>query len=124
MLEELGRCTGGRDAERVNADHLTPVRVVDQRLRLAAPAEDVPHGGDGAEHGAGRVDGVAALEEHHCAGRRTQRLAGDRHPVPSVQHRFHGPLRLQARRGDNDGQEYEKADGRREGHLGRTHIPS
>jgi hypothetical protein len=37
-----------RDAERVDADHLLRVRVVDERLGLAAPAERVPHRADAA----------------------------------------------------------------------------
>jgi hypothetical protein len=66
--------------------HLLRVRVVDQRLRLAAPAERVPHRRGGTEHGAGGVDGVAAALEHHRAGGGSQGFAGDSHPVASVQY--------------------------------------
>ena len=48
---------------------------------------------DGAEHGARGVDGVAALLEDHRAGGGAERLAGDGHPVPAVQHRLDRALR-------------------------------
>ena len=80
-LEELRRRAGRRHAERVDADDLAGVRVVDQRLRLAAPGQRVPHRGGRGDHGAGRIDRVAALLEDDRAGGGRQRLAGDRHPM-------------------------------------------
>ena len=80
---------------------LLGARIVDQRLRLAAPAERVPHRRGRGEHRAGRVDRVAAALEHHRAGGRRERLAGDRHPVLAVQRRLLGAL---LRRRDGGGQ--------------------
>src|SRR5881396_793497 len=62
----------GIDALGVDADHLAGARIVDQRLRLAAPGEHVPHRGDGGEHRACRVHRVPTLLEHHGAGRRAE----------------------------------------------------
>jgi hypothetical protein len=42
----------------------------------------------GRQHGASRVDGVAALQEDLGARRGTKRLAGDRHPLLPVQWRL------------------------------------
>ena len=60
----------------------------------------------GGQHGAGGVDGVAALHEDAGAGGSGQGLAGDGQPVPAVQHRFFaGPLREgQSRRNDDHDQ--------------------
>ena len=90
-LEELGRRTGGRHAEPVDRDHLLRARIVDQGLRFAAPVQHVPHRGGRGDHGAGRVDGIAAALEDLRAGRGAERLAGDRHPVLAVQRRLLGP---------------------------------
>ena len=89
-LEELRRGAGRRGAERVDADDLARVRVVDQRLRLAAPAERVPHRGSCSDHRARGVDRVAALDEHRRAGSRGERLAGDGDPVLPMQRRLDG----------------------------------
>ncbi len=91
---ELRRRPGRRDAEAVDRDHLLRMRIVDERLRLAAPAQRVPHRRGGRDHRAGGVHGVAAALEHHRAGGRGQRLAGDRHPLLPVQRRL---LRLRHR---------------------------
>ncbi len=91
---EIPGCrAGGCDAERVDAVHLAGIGVVDQRLGLAAPAQHVPHGGGGRQHGAGRVHRVAAPGEGHGAGGGAQRLAGHCHPVLAVQDRLGGALR-------------------------------
>ncbi len=87
-LEELRRRPGRRDAEAVDRDDFSRLRVVDERLRLAAPGEHVPHGRCRREHRAGGVDRVAAALEHARAGGRRERLAGDRHPVRTVQRRL------------------------------------
>src|SRR3989441_1276263 len=76
----------------VDRDDLPGLRVVDERLGFAAPGEHVPHCGDGGEHGARRVDGVAALLERHGAGGGGERLAGDRDPVAPVQGGLLGAL--------------------------------
>ena len=118
-LEELRRGARRRDAEGVDADDLLRARVVDQGLRLAAPAERVPHGAGGGEHGAGGVHGVAALLEHHGARGGAQRLARDRHPVPAVQHRLDRARRLRV--GGGHGQ---RAEERRvqENENARSHV--
>ena len=90
LVEVLRRRAGGCDAECVDCDHLAGVRVVDEGLGLAAPGEGGPRGGDGAEHGAGGVDGVAALLEDAGADARGDGLAGDGHPVAAVERRFLG----------------------------------
>jgi hypothetical protein len=77
-------------AERVDADDLAGVRVVDERLRLATPAERVPHRGSCSDHRAGGVDGVAAFDERGGAGSRGERLAGDGDPVLAVERRLDG----------------------------------
>ena len=91
-LEELGRRTGGRDAKGVDADDLLLARMIDEGLRLTAPAEGVVHGGGRAGHRAGGVDGVPALLEHHRPGGGTERLAGDGDPVLAVEHGLLGAL--------------------------------
>ena len=101
-LKNSGVAPVGATPRRVDADDLLRVRVVDQRLRLAAPAERVPHRAGGGEHRARGVDRVAALLEHHRAGRRGERLAGDRHPVRAVQRRLLRLLRQQRRRDQHD----------------------
>ena len=111
--EELGRGAGRRDAERVDADDLPGLGVEDERLRLAAPAQRVPHRAGGGEHRAGGVDGVAALLEHHRAGGGGERLAGDRHPVPAVQHRLGGARRPGAA-GEDGEQERRRRGGESE----------
>ena len=87
LPEELRRGASRRDAERVDADDLLRLRVVDEGLRLAA-AERIPHRGHRAKHAARGVDGVAALLKNHRAGGGAERLASDRHPVPAVEGRF------------------------------------
>ncbi len=91
-LVEFGRRSGRRDAQGVQADDLAGLGIVDEGLGLAAPAQDVVHGADGPEHGAGRVDGVPALGEDHGPGRGRQRLPGDGHPFPAVEDRLLRPL--------------------------------
>ena len=86
--EEFRRRPGRRDPEPVDGDDLAGLRVVDERLRLAAPGQHVPHRRGGCEHRAGRVDCVAAALEHARAGGGRERLAGDRHPVRAVQRRL------------------------------------
>jgi hypothetical protein len=85
---ELGRGAGWSDAEGVDADDFFRVRVVDERLRLTAPGERVPHGAVGGDHGRGGIDGVAALLKNHRAGGGAERFAGDGHPVRAVQRRL------------------------------------
>ena len=115
-LEELGRRAGRRHTQRVDADHLLRLRVVDEGLRLAAPPERVPHGGGGGNHRAGRVDGIALLLEDGRAGRRRERFAGDRHPVAAVQDGLGRPLRHRARG--------EHAEDRDQGQQARrSHVP-
>ena len=79
-----------RDAERADRDHAPLARMPEQGLGLAAPAQGIPHGRGRSQHRAGGVDGVAAALEHHRAGGRGQRLAGDGHPGLGVQRRFLG----------------------------------
>jgi hypothetical protein len=90
--EELHRGAGRRDAEGVDRDHALLDGMPDERLGLAAPVQRVPHRRRGRDHGAGRVHCVAAAFEHLGAGGRTQRLAGDRHPMLAVQGRLFGAL--------------------------------
>jgi hypothetical protein len=104
------RGAGGRRAEGVDRDDLFGLRVVDQRLGFAPPGEHVPHGGDGGEHGARRVDGVAALLEHHGARGGGERLAGDRDPVASVQYGLLGALAHERDRREEQN-EREETDG-------------
>ena len=78
--------------------------------------ERVPHRRGGGDHRAGRVDGVAALLEDRRAGRRRERLAGDRHPVAAVQGGLGRPLRHRARG--------EHAEDRDQGQQARrSHVP-
>ena len=86
-LEELRRRARRGDAEAVHADHLFRFRIVDQRLRLATPAQGVVHGADNGEHRARGVDGIAAVLEHFGACGRTERLASDGHPMARVERR-------------------------------------
>ena len=88
--EELWSGARGRDAEAVDGDHLLRPRVVDQRLRLAAPRQHVPHGRCRRDHRAGGIHRIAAFLEGYCAGRGGERLARDRHPVAAVQRRLLG----------------------------------
>jgi hypothetical protein len=62
--------------------------MIDQRLRLASPGQDIPHCRDRAKHRTGGVDGVAAFLKHHRAGGCRQRFAGDRDPVAGVEGRL------------------------------------
>ena len=89
---EVGGRSRRRHAERVDGDDLLGAGIVDQRLRFAAPGEHVPHRGDGRQHGARRIDRVAAFLEDHGAGFGAEWLAGDRDPVPAVERRFLGTL--------------------------------
>ncbi len=119
-----GRCgAGGRDAEGVDRDDLFGLRVIDQRLGFAAPGEHVPHRRDSGEHGARRVDGVAALLEDHGARRGGERLAGDRDPVAPVQW---GLLCALGRERDRQREENEREEADRhtcsDGDRTREHI--
>ena len=104
---KLRRGAGRRDAEGVDADDFFRVRVVDKRLRLAAPGERVPHGAVGGDHGRGGIDGIAALLKNDRAGGGAERLAGHGHPVRAVQRRL---LRAHQRLlcGRRGGEEREK----------------
>ena len=64
------------------------LRVVDQRLRLAAPATSVSHIVQSRRAWRRGVDGVAALLKDHRARRGAERLAGDGHPVRAVKRRL------------------------------------
>src|SRR6185503_15011811 len=88
VLEELRRGARRRGAERIDADDLAGVRVIDERLRLAAPAERVPHRGSCGDHCARGVDCIAAFDEGGGAGGRSERFAGDSDPVLAVQRWF------------------------------------
>ena len=92
--EEVRGRPGWRNAQCVDSQHLLRMRVVDEGLGLAAPAQYVPHRGGRRKHRAGGVDRVTAAKEGARACRGGQRLAGDRHPVLAVQH---GLLRIRAR---------------------------
>ena len=86
--EKIRRGSRRRDAQCVDAGHFLGTRIIDQRLRLPAPAQVVPHGARSRDHGAGRVHCVAAFPEDHGPRGRGQRLSRDRRPVPAVQDRF------------------------------------
>ena len=86
--KEFRRRTGRRNAECIDADDFAGVGVVDECLCLATPAQYVPHRCGCRDHGAGRIDSVAALLERDGAGGRRQRLAGNRDPVLAVQRRL------------------------------------
>jgi len=101
--EERGGRAGRGHAEGVDADDLFRVRVVDQRLCLAAPRQRVPHRAGGGDHGRRGVDGVAAALEDHRPRRRGERLSRHRHPVRTVQRRL---LRF-LREGGGGGEEEE-----------------
>jgi hypothetical protein len=94
LAEEFRGRAGGRHAQRVDALHLAGMRVVDQRLGLAAPTERVPHRGGDRQHRRGGIHCVAAALEHHRAGGRALRLAGHRHPVLGQDRRSRGALRM------------------------------
>ncbi len=83
--EEFRRRAARRHAQRVDADDLTRLRVPDQRLGLAAPAQRVPHRAGGRQHRAGGVHRVAAALEDPRPGGRRQRLTGDRQPLVRVE---------------------------------------
>ena len=110
---ELGRRSGGRDAEGVDTDDLFSVRVVDERLRLTAPAQRVPHRARGCDHRGGGVDGIAALLKDHRTGRGGQRLSGHRHPMRCVEWRF---LRALSEDGSGD-QQYKRSFAKHSGGL-------
>ena len=57
----------------------------------------------------GGIDGVAALLKHHRAGGRRERLAGDRHPVTTVQRRLLRALRKGNRGEEKKGKEKRPA---------------
>ncbi len=124
--KELRRRARRRDAERVDRAHLAAARVEDQRLGLAAPGQRVPHRRGGGEHGAGRVDGVAAARERQGAGGGRQRLARDSDPMLAVQR---GLMRLAlflAARGagGEDGRGGRNDDGAAPEGADRDHGPS
>ena len=110
---EVGGRSGGRDAERVDGDDFLGAGIVDQRLRFTAPGEHVPHCGDGRQHGARGIDGVAAFLEDHGTGFGAEWLAGDRNPVPAVERRFLGALSDEQRRQENESDEQPATDGHR-----------
>ena len=60
---------------------------------------------DRGEHRAGGVHRVAAPGEHHRAGGRAERLAGDRHPVAAVERGLLGALRRERRGRDEEEQQ-------------------
>ena len=104
LAVEVDRGAGRGHPECVDSDHFPRVRVEDQGLRLAAPAQGVPHRRGRGEHGAGRVDGVAAAAEDQGAGRGGERFACHRHPMAAVQDRFDRALRFRSRHGEGKGQ--------------------
>ena len=98
LLEKLRRGACGRDAAGVDTDDLFRARIVNERLRFAAPAHVVVHRANHREHGAGGVDGIAAALERAGAGHGPKRLARDGHPMPAVQRRLvRGGIRLRRR---------------------------
>ncbi len=107
--EELRGGPGGSHAQRIDADHLARVRVVDERLRLAAPVQHVPHRGGRGDHRAGGVHGVTALEEDLRSGGCTQRLAGDGHPLLRVKRRLLRALRMRLRAQRSDEEEKDES---------------
>ena len=88
IQKELRRGSCRRDAERVDADHLLRFRIVNQRLRLAAPTHVVIHRADNGKHGARGVNCVAAALENSRARHCAQRLPRNRYPMARVQHRL------------------------------------
>ena len=93
--------------------------MIDERLGLAAPGEDVPHRRGGGQHRARRVDGIPALLEDLRAGCRRERLPRDRDPVSRVQWRLRCLPRPRRRShlclGDRERQGGENKEGDRNG---------
>ena len=87
-LEVVGCRPGGSYTRRVDPDDALLDRMVDERLRLTAPRQPVPHRGGRAQHRGGRIHRVSALLKHHRSGRGGHRLPGDRDPMLGVQHRL------------------------------------
>ena len=63
---------------------------MDQRLGFATPVQCVPHCRSGSQHGAGCIDGVAAIEENLGPGRGGNRFARDGNPVLAIKNRLLG----------------------------------
>ncbi len=112
LVVEIRSRSCGRDSEGIDGDDLLRVGIVDESLGLPSPAQDVPHGGGGRQHGARRIHRVSPLSEHHGPGRGGHGLPGDRHPVLAVENGLLGPLPLSAhgpgkreQEGDDDGGE-------------------
>lgn len=85
---ELRRCARRRDTERIDPDHVAGAGVEEQRLRLPAPSQRVPHRAGGRKHRAGGVQRVSTFLEGHRSGGRGEGLAGDRDPVAAGEHRL------------------------------------
>jgi len=116
-FEELGSRAGRGDAEGVESDDLAGVRIEDESLGLAAPAERVPQGAGRRKHGRGGIDRVPPFLEDHRAGRSRERLAGDGHPALAVKRRLLCPKQL-CMRGKDQGKCGREGD---EGRLPRCH---
>jgi hypothetical protein len=65
----------------IDCNNLFGLRVIDQRLCLASPAEYVPHCAGGCQHRAGGIYGVTAAVKDHRPCRGGKGFAGDGHPV-------------------------------------------
>ena len=76
---------GRRNAERVHANDFLSVRVIDKRLRLSAPTQDVPHRRCRGNHRARSIHGVATLHKDFRTRRGSERFACDCDPVLSMQ---------------------------------------
>ncbi|MCG3120994.1 MAG: hypothetical protein ALAOOOJD_03922 [bacterium] len=90
LFEKFRRRACWRHAERIDADDVFRFRIINERLRLAAPTENIPHRANGGKHGAGSIHRIAASLENLRAGSGREGLAGDRHPVFAVQDGFLG----------------------------------
>ena len=87
-FKKIRRRAAGRNPQRVDANDLVRDRIVNQRLRFAAPAQLVIHCANDREHRARRIDGIAAALEHARARRSAERFAGDGNPMPAVKNGF------------------------------------
>ena len=91
--EKFRRCTRRGHSKCVYTNNLSGFRIINQCLCLSAPAQHIPHGTGGCQHGAGCIYGITTPDENHGAGRGCQRLSGDSHPVPAVQRGLLGSYR-------------------------------
>jgi hypothetical protein len=112
--EKFGSRTGWGNAKSINAHCFFAFGIVDQGLCFAAPTQRVEYGAGSADHGAGRVDRIAALLKDHGAGCGCQRFPCNGKPVPGMQNGLNCALC----RKSSDQNDANRQDDRGPGHCG------